>query len=373
MNGVARGRPRPGVLAGDAARAALARPAATATTALVVAVVCVVVLATTGRSAATEAQVLASVDSLGTRLVSVVDTTGTSRIDSSAVQVLADLPGVEWAFGLGPASDVVNPATGRIAGTAVSARPLLGDLPPDLPLTGGRRPRVGEAVAGSAAADALRLTDTAAPVQIGPDRTGVVGKVSASGPLASLDDAVLVRTDDPEVPVRYLYVLAERGTDVEALADAVQAAVPAGVPSTVEVQVSSGAVELREVLSGTLGASGRQLMAIVLSTGMALVAITMLAAVNARRRDFGRQRALGASRSALVIAVLVHSAVSGGLGTAVGLAFGLPVTHALTGALPTARFTTGLAVLTVLVALAGSVPPALAAAWRDPLRTLRVP
>lgn len=71
--------------------------------------------------------------------------------------------------------------------------------------------------------------------------------------------------------------------------------------------------------------------------------------------------------------MLVQSLVSGGLGAVVGLTAGLPVTHALTGATPTPSFTTGLAVLAVLVTLLGSVPPAVAAARRDPVRELRVP
>lgn len=367
------GRPRPGVLVLDAVRGAVAHPAASLTTSLVVAVVCVVVLATTGRAAATEAQVLASVDSLGTRLISVTDTTGSSRIDTSAVDVLAGLDGVAWVFGLGPASDAVNPATGRVAGTTVTGRDLVGDLPDELPVTRGRTPSPGEAVVGAGAARALGLADVAGTVDLGTTRTGVVGQIEAGGPLAALDDTVLRRADDADVPIRYLYLRAAADVDVDALAAAVRAAVPAGVPATVDVEVSAGALALRQVLSGTLGASSRQLMAIVLGTGLALVAITVLGGVTARRRDFGRQRALGASRSTIVVTVLVQSALSAVVGVGCGLTVGLGLTHALTGGTPTGRFVVGLGVLTTLVTLAGSVPPALAAAWRDPLRVLRVP
>lgn len=84
-------------------------------------------------------------------------------------------------------------------------------------------------------------------------------------------------------------------------------------------------------------------MALVLGVGVAIVTVTMLGAVSSRRRDFGRRRALGASRSSLITLVLIHTAVA-----------------AVTG-------------LCVLVALLGALIPALAAAYRDPMRILRVP
>lgn len=69
----------------------------------------------------------------------------------------------------------------------------------------------------------------------------------------------------------------------------------------------------------------------------------------------------------------MHTGLAGVLGATVGGAVGLAVTYLLTGAIPTAGFTTGLLVLVVYMALLGSLPPAIAAAWRDPVRILRVP
>lgn len=364
--------PHAGDLLRDGLLAALARPVATASTALVIAIVCVVVLTTTGRSAATEAEVVASIDSVGTRLITVTDTTGRGEIDPSAAAQVAELDGIAWVFGIGVATDVWNAALPR-AGTGTPARSLTGTLPADIPIVAGRAPAAGEAVVGSAARQALALSDVAGAISGDPSR-GVVGQYHATGPLASLDDMVLVTTDDSTAgPQRQLYALARPDVDVEALARAVQAVVPSRTPQDVEVSTSEGALALRAVISGTLGAASRQLMGIVLATGMALVTISTAGAVAARRRDFGRQRALGASRSAIVVLVLTSSALSGVLGTALGMAVGLPLTASLTGTLPTVTFTCGLGTLTVLVALLGSVPPALAAAYRDPVRILRVP
>lgn len=358
----------------DALRGAWARPLATGVCALVVAAVCVVTLLTTGRTAATEAQVIASIDAVGTRLVTVTDATGSAGIDPSAPDLVATLEGVAWAFGVGPALATTNPAIGTVVGGSTSARALVGTLPPDASLTAGRAPvRPGEAIVGELARPVLGLSDVAGALSAEGRTLAAVGQFAATGPLEGLGASVLyVPLADEAPPVRYLYVLAEEGTDVVALAAAVEAIVPAHQPAAVEVDVPSGAIELRDVVSGTLGAASRNLMAVVLGTGLLLVAVTMTGAVAARRRDFGRQRALGATRLDVVVAVLVHSGLAGALGTAVGLGVGLAATWATTGALPHARFTAGLAGLTLYVTLLGSLPPAVAAALRDPVRILRV-
>lgn len=71
--------------------------------------------------------------------------------------------------------------------------------------------------------------------------------------------------------------------------------------------------------------------------------------------------------------VLVQSACAGLAGTAVGACAGLAVLRAMGVDWPAPQFVGGVMVLAVLVTLAGSIPPALAAARRDPVRILRVP
>lgn len=359
----------------DALRAAWARPLPTGICALVIAAVCLVTLMTTGRTAATEAQVVASIDSVGTRLITVTDTTGNAGIDPSAPELIEQLDGVVWAFGVGPALSATNPSVGSVVGSSTSARALIGTLPPETSITQGRMPaRPGEAIVGQQAREALFLSDVAGAIDAEDQSLAAVGEFAATGPLEGLGASLLyVPSSDQNLPVRYLYVLADEGTDVPGLAQAVEAIVPAHHPEALEVDVPTSAIELREVISGTLGAASRQLMAIVLSVGLLLVAVTMAGAVAGRRRDFGRQRALGATRLHVVVSVLVHSGLAGVIGTAFGLALGLAATWVMTGALPSLRFSMGLAGLTVYVALVGSLPPAIAAALRDPVRILRVP
>lgn len=369
------GHPTARTVVAEAWAAARARPLSTLTTALVVALVCLVTLATTGRTAATEHQVLSTVDSLGTRLITVTDATGTAGVDPSVVAVLENQEGIEWAFALGPAEDATLPSIGATAtGVPVAVRPLLGELPAEIGISGGRAARAGEALAGAGAARNLGLTSSAGQAAGSGSPVAIVGTFDVEGPLGGLADLVLVRPLAPEhVTVRYVYVRAAPGYDVESVADLVEALVPSATPAAVNVEVAQGALKLRSVLSGALGESSRALMATILGVGLLLVAITVTGSVNARRRDFGRQRAIGASRSAIVTLVVLSSAIAGALGALVGSLVGVVATSAMFGQVPSAGFVVSLVALSLLVAVLGAVPPAVAAARRDPVRILRVP
>ncbi len=111
----------------------------------------------------------------------------------------------------------------------------------------------------------------------------------------------------------------------------------------------------------------------VLAAGLLLVALTLIGAVSQRRRDFGRRRALRASRSTVVALVLLQTSAAALVGVAAGGVAGLVLVNRLAGSLPSPGFTFGVVVLTLLTALLAAVPPAVLAAYRDPVRILRVP
>lgn len=279
---------------------------------------------------------------------------------------------MSWALGLGAAVDATNPdlPVGRAA-----SRAMVGELPSDIPLLHGRRPYLGEAIAGSRAGAALNLGRGLGCVraidQPDADPVGVVGVFEATGPLAFLNDTVLVATapDDVET-LRYVCVMAADVTLVDRLESVLTTSTPALDPRVVAVETPQGAIALSDVIAGRLGAASRQLMAVVMGIGAVIVGVTVLSAVIARRRDFGRRRALGATRSALVATLLVQCAV---VGIAVGTGAGLATLAASTGSLPSWRFVVGVAGLALLLTLATATPIAAYAAHRDPLRILRVP
>lgn len=364
---------QPAAVLAEALANARSRPGPTITTATVIALVCVVIVATTGRTVATERQILSRVDAVGTRLITVTDATGNAGIAPSALEVIADLDTVDWVFGLGPASDVSRgDLPGTASGQPVTRRALLGDLPPEFQDAPGRPASDGEALAGTEALRRLGLPQPSGQVWAEGRPIAIVGAFAATGPLSSLDEMVLQR--DPGIStVRYLYLTVQPGHDVQSVADNVTALLPARDPGGIDVALADGAIQLREVLSGTLGASSRSLMSIVLGVGLLVVALTVIGAVNARRRDFGRARALGATRTTIVVLVLTQTALSALVGVCTGFAVAVPATRWGSGSLPGVGFLTGVAVLATMMALLGALPPACAAARRDPVRILRVP
>lgn len=369
------GVPRLGELLRDAVVGARAQLVTTLTLILVLATACFAVLVTTGQAAASEARVVEQIDSAGTRLIAISDDGGAAGILPAAPGVLAGLSDVTWTFGLGAAVDVTNPALP--AGRAAS-RVMIGDLPPDIALIQGRPPRTGEAVAGSDAAATLNLGPGLGRVQpVGGDDDGAVGVVGvfhAAGPLAFVNDTVLIAGSPDEVStLRYVYVMAEDVTVVDRLEPVMTTSTPALEPGALTVETPQGAIALRDVIAGRLGAASRQLMAVVMGVGAVIIAVTVLSAVITRRRDFGRRRALGATRSALVATLLAQSAIGAVIGIAAGTTAGLATLAATTGSLPTLRFVVGVAGLTLLLTLATAAPIATYAAHRDPLRILRVP
>lgn len=368
------GTPRPRELARDAVEAARAQVATTLTLVFVLATVCFAVLVTTGQTAAAEARVVEQIDSAGTRLIVLSDESGNAGILPVAPASLAGISDVSWVIGLGAAQDVTNPL---LPDARVASRALVGDLPADLNLVQGRAPRAGEAVVGADAVGQLHLRQglgTVRPIDGSSDPIAVVGVFEATGPLAHLDDTVLVRRESDQLAsLRYLYVMASDVRTVDRLSTTLTSSTPALDATALTVETPSGALALRDVVAGRLGAASRQLMALVMGVAAVLIAVTMLSATVARRRDFGRRRALGATRSALVTGLLLQTALGATLGILLGVSLGLATLQATTGSLPTSRFTLGVAGLALLLTLLACAPVATHAAHRDPLRILRVP
>lgn len=110
-----------------------------------------------------------------------------------------------------------------------------------------------------------------------------------------------------------------------------------------------------------------------MSAGLVLVALTMTLALNSRRRDFGRRRALGASRSALVALTLLEASLPVLVGVGLGIITGLIALRLSLGVLPGAAFVAAAGALIAVAGTAAAIPPALVASMRDPMLILRVP
>ena len=339
-----------------------------------VATMCAATLATVGRTAAAEEQLLARLDSAGSRVLVVADAKGDGLISPTIVDQAAHLSTTERAVGTLIPVDVVNGAVGQGA-TRVPAWGVHGDLSGVARLTSGRWPGPGEAVVTGAAMDRLGMD---APV-------GWVAQASTT----VVDDWAVVGSFAPREPfgdygTGVLYVAPEgRALDslhvVLTAADVAQAAqgqvlrlIDPPAPDAVTVTSPVSLAELQGQVAGDLATFGRTLLLGVLGGGALLVAIVTLADVLVRRKDLGRRRALGATRGGIVTLVVLRTLGPAVLGALLGTALGIWLTGRY-DAIPPWSFTGGTATLALLAAVVAAVPPALYAATRDPVRVLRTP
>lgn len=357
----------------EAARNARAHRATTIMLVLVTVAMTTTTFLTAGRAAAAEQEVLRSVDAAGPRLIEVTITEPSPGVTRTTLDRFTKINNVEWVLGLGPARDVRSSATGgRIN---VAARDILSPLPPEVTIDPGRYLRPGEAIIGAETQQRLQmLYPSGALLDDGMPRA-VVGAFSASGSIESLDRLVLIQPQ-ANATDRYatlIYLLADDAQNVESIVRQVRVLAGVNPTDSVAVQTSPELVELAAVLAGEVGGLSRQLEIGAILVGIVLVALTMTLALNARRKDFGRRRALGASRSALISLTLLEAAIPVLAGVLIGTAVGLTAVVLWVGVLPPVSFIVAAAVLISLAGTAAAIPPAAMAAIQDPVRILRVP
>lgn len=362
---------RPNTAIREAARNAAAHRGMSVVVLLVTAAITAVTFLTAGRAAAAEDEILRSVDEAGPRLITVTVEEPAPGLDDAALDRLATIAGTNWVLGLGPARDVRSGVLGRNA--TVAAREVLTGLPAEVTVDRGRAPKAGEAILGVEPQRILQLLEPSGTVIDGGLSRPLVGRFGSSGAIADLDRLVLVQPDD-SAPRRatLVYVLAVEADQVSLITDQILAL--SGLdPEVVNVQTSAALVDLDRVLSGQMGALSRQIALGAIGAGIVLISLTMALALNSRRRDYGRRRALGASRSALVALSIVEAVIPIVIGVVAGTALGLAVILLWLDVVPPPTFVLATIALIGTTGIAAAVPPAALAAWRDPVEILRVP
>lgn len=361
-----------GGLLAEALRMAATQPVGTIVTTVIVGAACGIIVSTTGQTVAIEREVLEQIDDAGTRTIVVEDTEGRANLQPDAVGRIGALSGVDWAIGFGVTTDVR--LIGLEGAPAVPIRGYVGELPA-LVTTTSWDARPGTALAGLHALQALGFETAAGPVERVADngpQLAVVGLLQADAPLKFLDRALLT-VADPEEPVVRVILLAEVAEQVPRLSEALGAVLDSADPGSVSVRSSDTLIQVRAAVRGELGTFGRNLVSIVLGAGLVLTALNVIGSVTTRRRDFGRRRALGASRIDIVILVTAQTLITAVVGAAAGLAIGTAVVRQILGVMPELEFVLAVAILAAIATTLAALPPALFAAFRDPVRILRVP
>lgn len=302
------------------------------------------------------------------RTVVLTDTSRAGSLDWRQPDRLLSLSSLTTAWATSESFDVANPAFaggGRVSARMIS--PTWDQLP--ITLLSGRLPHgAGEAIVDSASAATLGLDTTGGAVESAALRSwAVVGEYRAE--YEGAPTSVLVAP----VPGGAVHSISVLVRDSAQLATA--------VPDVVAVV---GDVNLRVDVAATLGDLGSQVSQevsnrtaemIVAALGVSLLVVSMLSMLMVRSRfpEFGRRRALGCSRAAVVGLVLVQgmgviapAAVAGAL---VGLIVDAVVFGFLVPPLVPAWVLTSM----LLGGCIAQLPSAAVAALRDPVLVLRTP
>ncbi len=348
--------------------AALTQPVASVVSIVIVAGMCAAVLLTTGRTVGAERAVLASIDSAGTRTI-VVRADSDSALDTSVLPRLAAVDGISWLGAFGPPRDVTNITIPT--GPRVPLRTLwLGNN--GLPTAA----ESDDARASRRALDLLGMPDGVGVVSSGDGRdVAVTGELAVTEQLRFLEPLLVIEHRGPPhvaQSVSTLVVVAARADLVGPLTSVVRSLLDAD-PATVTITTSENLATLRAAVEGQLGSFGRNLVVVIFAATGVLVAAILYGLVMLRRRDFGRRRALGATRALIIQLLLVQMGITSIVGAALGCGVAVVVLVAAGDPLPGVDFVIALGTLAVAVGLLAASAPAVAASRRDPLRELRLP
>lgn len=350
-----------------------AQPVASLLAALIVAGMCAAVLLTTGRSVGAEQAVVATIDDEGTRSI-VIRANADAGLDASVIERIRGLHGIAWAGAFGFPRDVTNAAIGP-GGDKVALRQLwttgLDELAiPEFSKTLVARP----AWASPDAMAVLGMVDeTGGVVTADGIDFAVLGELNVPDFLSELTPTLITPASKTTGEVATLVIVATEPSLVGPIGTAVGGLLDVPDATKITITTSESLAQLRDAVRGQLGSYGRELVVLILALSAVLVAAVQYGLVSLRRKDFGRRRALGASRSLIVGLVLLQVICVSMVGALLGTAASVAILILSGDPLPSIQFFVAIDLLALAVATAAATWPAVLASRRDPARELRVP
>lgn len=353
-------------IAGESARVARVTPVVSGVVAALAFAVPMAVLGVTGLSIQNQAAILARVDDVGTRTISIVSTGQEPVLPAHAVDRIARLQGVTWVAGLGPVIDVRN-------GLGVGPAPLRALRAVRAPVTFAPEPGRGAVAAYVSRLSAGRAGLGGAFGLLDPGRFPVAGWFRAAEPLSALESFILLPSRDDALRLDRIIIAVSDVGWVELVAHNATAMLGTDAASASTVERSPALLAAREAVRDEVARRDRTLVLILLAVAMVLAGLVVFAGTLGGRRDFGRRRALGATRGQLTMLVMLGTLWPALLGASAGTIAGWAYLGSQLGRAPDPSFPLSVGILAILAVVAASALPAVFAASRDPLRVLRVP
>ena len=364
---------RPGSAAvREAIASARSQPVASALTIVLVAGMVVAVMLTSGRTVGAQRDVLSSIDSVGTRAI-VIRADDGAGVTSDVLERIERIDGIAWAGAFSSSVDATNSLIA--GGPAVPVRYAYGDQLDQIGLPAGVT-QGNDAYASAEALDRLGLPDVVGGVTLSNGASfNLAGELSSPSFLHQFEPLVLVPrpTAAGNEPVNLIVVIARSPELVAPVANGVLPLLDATDPTAVTVETSETLAQLRSLIESQLGSFSNGLVLALLALTAFLLATILYGLVTLRRKDFGRRRALGATRSFIVTILLTQTVLLALLGVVTGTALAALVLRISGDPLPGAGYLLALAIITLATAVISALAPAAAASRREPIRELRVP
>jgi len=349
-----------------------------------------------GLSESSKSDLLATLDRLGTNLVTVQAGTGiglgSGELPETADEMVARIGPVETTAAISEVDANVYRtdfiAAGQTGGVTVQAVGLelldvLAGEVADGQWLNEATAEYPTAVLGSVAADRLGVNEVTGTQQVwlGEQWFTVVGVLATFELAPDLDRAAMIGAsaaetflDDDGVPSRILVRVDP--AFIDDVIDVLPATVNPENPEEVEVDRPSDALEAREAADDTLTALFLGLGAVALLVGGVGIANVMVISVLERRSEIGLRRALGATRRQVATQFLGESLLLAALGGVSGVLLGVLVTtvyaqiRGWSALIPTLAIVGGVAAALIIGIIAG-VYPATRAARLSPTEALR--
>lgn len=356
-----------------AASTVAARGFAVANT-LAILVAAIAVYLTVGQTAALEAEVGARLRTPAARLIVVDAQRAALTTPTTSLIALAARDDVDAVLAVGAAVDTANQAAPEVT-PFIAARPafLVDSDERLLALVGpGGRQATASLPASYQARMPLGLGGLILP---SGQAVPVMGTYQVEEVLSGRLQTALVWTDpdSPAVPFRSIYILAATVDDVGRLAPAIPSAIGIDDPLLLTVETPRVLNDVGRAVEGTLGTYSRALLIGAVGFAFIWVAVTTWAWAYTRRRDIGRRRALGATRTLVAGLIIAQVAVSATLATLAGFIVHLVLAGVGSTLQVPTQYGVAVALLLAISAVAAALVPALVAARRDPIRVLRIP
>lgn len=351
----------------------LSQKVASALTAVVVGAMCLAVLLTAGRTNASQQEILRTIESQANRAI-IVRVEPKADISLDAANILGGIQELEWLGVFGAVQDVHNPDIGnsqKVASRTVIIQDRgtqgasLEFAPPDLAQT---------TILG---AQELGLLDgtgyvTGADIAVTIDRA-----IELPDFLQFLDPIVLVpilnEGKNLELPAAIIVAVPTAPEHVPAMTATISSLLAPAEPGAIAIETPEQLNILRSLVEEQLTGVHRSLVIGLFTILVALVTALLYGLVMIRRKDYGRRRALGATRSLIVGLIVMNTALVAVAGALGGTVIALGVLLFTGSPMPAPDFILSTTILAVGAALLGSVVPGVVASHRDPLTELRVP